>query len=1026
MQDNRRNVGRFLGLGISRTAFFAILTAAVGTMLVLSMFFGPSSSTKVSAAQADRSAVSADALAVAFNFRSAGGFTVFGGNDLRVSGERMNVKGTSGSPALDKAMPESVRSDLRDGLNMINQLPCNPVDSADLGGKSFGPGVYCLSSASLAGAMTLDAAGDSNAVFVFRIAGDFNAANGASVNLANGARAFNAYFVSSKTTIGAGSSIDASLISDGDVMVNDGSSVTGRTISVNGDVIASNSILGQDPGFIEVCKDLAAGETVIAPGTIFTFNVAGRTIQVPAGGCSGPLQVDSGNVVVTEAFRADTIVTDIRTTLGNGTPAPERLVSSSLALRTATVVVPAGTAANETIVRFTNATSRTGVIEICKNGLDLDVTGPWTFTIPGNLQPGAPATVTVFTGFCSGPITVQLPSQVATGQLFNVTVRELGRSTFIFDPNATTTLPNGRLVSSVLNADNGGTVVIQVVAGGTTVNQTTVFFNNRSLPGRIKVCKITADPSLIPVGTRFQFTISGMRTVGGDVLSETLEVRAGPADQGGFCSLSAFNYVVGTAVRVTENSVTASDLPVGITPDMIRISNVTSTDIITGGTLFYPPSGVLPNPYGFVDTRQRNALTSVTFTNFVYRPAILKICKTTSGSIPAGTVFNFTVQGVDPGVQFFGNPTINVTVAAGNCTFANGAFPPTTGFAGIGTFNLGTRYTVTEAATGNTVVTAITSPTACSTNPPDLIPDLPNRRASFLLCRAATAGLFNEITFNNAPPAAPTAAARFDFDGDRRSDPVIFRPASGTWWFASSANGGQFRASQFGQAGDRLVAADYDGDGTADYAVYRGDGNWYVLRSSGGVASMNFGLATDIPQPGDYDGDGKADFAVYRPSNGGWYIWGTSSGFRAFQFGISTDVPQAADYDGDGSMDAAVYRSGVWYIMGSRDGFSAFQFGIASDRPVPADYDGDGKADAAVYRDGVWHVLRSSAGYMAYAWGLASDMPVPADYDGDHKADMAVYRGSNNTWFITQSGSSASGGYSALQFGSDGDVLMNY
>jgi hypothetical protein len=39
---------------------------------------------------------------------------------------------------------------------------------------------------------------------------------------------------------------------------------------------------------------------------------------------------------------------------------------------------------------------------------------------------------------------------------------------------------------------------------------------------------------------------------------------------------------------------------------------------------------------------------------------------------------------------------------------------------------------------------------------------------------------------------------------------------------------------------------------------------------------------------------------------------------------------------------------------------------------------------------------------------------------------MAVYRGSNNTWFITQSGSSASGGYSALQFGSDGDVLMNY
>ena len=159
MQDNRRNVRRFLGLGVSKTSFFAILTAAVGTMLVLSMLFGSSSTTKVNAAQApDGNAVSADALALAFNLKSAGGYTVYGGHGIRAKGNRMQVKGTAGSAGAisgaesampDMANPADARGDLQTSFGYINQLPCNNVDSADLGGKSFGPGVYCLSSASL-------------------------------------------------------------------------------------------------------------------------------------------------------------------------------------------------------------------------------------------------------------------------------------------------------------------------------------------------------------------------------------------------------------------------------------------------------------------------------------------------------------------------------------------------------------------------------------------------------------------------------------------------------------------------------------------------------------------------------------------------------------------------------------------------------------------------------------------------------------------------------------------------------------
>jgi hypothetical protein len=262
----------------------------------------------------------------------------------------------------------------------------------------------------------------------------------------------------------------------------------------------------------------------------------------------------------------------------------------------------------------------------------------------------------------------------------------------------------------------------------------------------------------------------------------------------------------------------------------------------------------------------------------------------------------------------------------------------------------------------------------------------------------------------------PPRRTAFDFDGDSKADITVFRPSNSTWYVLNSFNNADFMQRQFGAATDKLVPADYDGDGRFELATFS-DGLWSISRTETCVTSVNFGQAGDIPVPGDYDGDTKADEAVFR--QGVWYILESSNNqMRSVQFGNANDVPVAADYDGDGKFDPAVYRDGTWYMLRSTQGFAAVQFGTGTDTPVAADYDGDGIADQAVYRasEGSWYLLRSTAGFTGTQFGLSTDKPVPADYDGDGKTDIAVYR--DGVWHILRS----NGGYFAKEFGQPTDL----
>ncbi|MEP7338175.1 MAG: VCBS repeat-containing protein, partial [Acidobacteriota bacterium] len=121
----------------------------------------------------------------------------------------------------------------------------------------------------------------------------------------------------------------------------------------------------------------------------------------------------------------------------------------------------------------------------------------------------------------------------------------------------------------------------------------------------------------------------------------------------------------------------------------------------------------------------------------------------------------------------------------------------------------------------------------------------------------------------------------------------------GGHWYIRQSSDGQVIDKYWGLGTDVPVPADYDGDGKADIAVWRGaETNWYIARSSDGqteIVSLGASWLGDVPVPGDYDGDGKTDVAVWRAGEGRWYAKCSLDGsLRTTANGQAGDIPMAA------------------------------------------------------------------------------------------------------------------------------------
>ena len=149
---------------------------------------------------------------------------------------------------------------------------------ADLTGLTLTPGVYHNSSAlGLTGAVTLNAQGDPNAVFIFQAGSTLITGSSSTVNLINGAQPCNVFWqVGSSATLGTTSTFVGDIMALTSISMNNGVTLTGRALARNGSVTLINDTVN--------AASCATGTTVGTGSTGATGSTSGNGAAGGSGG----------------------------------------------------------------------------------------------------------------------------------------------------------------------------------------------------------------------------------------------------------------------------------------------------------------------------------------------------------------------------------------------------------------------------------------------------------------------------------------------------------------------------------------------------------------------------------------------------------------------------------------------------------------------------------------------------------------------------------------------------------------------
>ena len=154
---------------------------------------------------------------------------------------------TAGEPHVADTYAQTAQKDLAKAYDKLLTYPHLKFNNLDLSGQVLYPGVYAFSSSALLSAihpLTLDARGDLNAVWVFKIVSTFTAVESSKINIINGGLPDNVYWqVGSSATVGANAKIVGNIIAFYSITFGAESTIDGRILAVNGAVDMNSNIV---------------------------------------------------------------------------------------------------------------------------------------------------------------------------------------------------------------------------------------------------------------------------------------------------------------------------------------------------------------------------------------------------------------------------------------------------------------------------------------------------------------------------------------------------------------------------------------------------------------------------------------------------------------------------------------------------------------------------------------------------------------------------------------------------------------
>lgn len=132
------------------------------------------------------------------------------------------------------------QNDVTTAYNNLAGQTCDfgPFGTTDLAGQTLVPGVYCFSSsAANTGVLTLDAEGNNNAVWVFKMGSTLVTGPGSSVVVINGGQDCNVFWkVGSSATLDTTTNFVGNILALTSITLNTGATVSGRALARNGAV----------------------------------------------------------------------------------------------------------------------------------------------------------------------------------------------------------------------------------------------------------------------------------------------------------------------------------------------------------------------------------------------------------------------------------------------------------------------------------------------------------------------------------------------------------------------------------------------------------------------------------------------------------------------------------------------------------------------------------------------------------------------------------------------------------------------